>query len=95
MGKVEFKYDCGDEVRDELTGFEGVITAQTFNIIGCVQYAVEAKVTKDSSESKIYWLDEDRLEKIGESKAKARIQERSLSPVVPVARPGGPRREGR
>lgn len=60
---VDFKYDLGDEVKDILTGFSGVVTGQAKWITGCSQYTVAPK--KLDKEGKLIaseWFDENRLE---------------------------------
>lgn len=86
MPRINFKFACGDTVRDKVTNFEGVVTAQTNNYIGCVQYCVEARVDKPGAESKAYWLDEARLERLPTPKPSIEKDAR---------RPGGPRTTAR
>lgn len=55
-----FAIQLGSKVRDDITGFEGIVTGRADYITGCRQYLITPKGTKtkrnDSS-----WFDEDRL----------------------------------
>lgn len=61
--RVRDRVKLGDEVRDKISGFEGVIVARTEYLWGCVQYAVASRRLKDSGEVLDWlWLDVDRVE---------------------------------
>jgi hypothetical protein len=62
-----FKYEMGSQVKDQITGFEGIITARHEFINGCKQYSVEGKVGSDN-DTKGFSFDEERLEVSGETK---------------------------
>jgi len=57
MGKVYL----GDEVRDSLSGFQGIATGRAEYLTGCVQILVAAKSQKAGEKPFEYWLDEQRL----------------------------------
>lgn len=84
MPTQEYKFENGEEVKDKITDFVGIVTARTDNIIGCIQYTVEAKVTEPGGESRAYILDEARL--VSLAPARTEIQKQSV---------GGPRRQVR
>ena len=42
-----FKFNLGDEVKDQLTGFKGYIASRADYITGCNRYALLQKVQKD------------------------------------------------
>lgn len=76
------KFNFGTTVRDNITGFTGVITARVEYMNGCVQYGVLPLKLKDGVVQDEYWLDEGRIQVVKESKkAKKKSAE---------ARPGGP-----
>lgn len=52
----------GMEAKDQLTGFEGIVTARIDYLTGCVQYKVTPKsLSKDGKPEDGEWLDESRL----------------------------------
>ena len=62
MKKERRKFEFGDKVRDEITGYEGLTTGFTDYISGCAQYLVQPPVKEEDGtwrDSK--WFDEDRL----------------------------------
>jgi hypothetical protein len=72
-----FRFENGDEVRDTVTGVQGVITGRYEYLNGCLRYTIE--YAKDG-EPKDMTLDEDRLELVKSVK-----REGLLAPT------GGPR----
>ena len=55
-----FKIEMKEKVKDNITGFTGIVTGRAEYLTGCRQYLVVAKGKKDvrgNSE----WFDEDRL----------------------------------
>ena len=65
---VMFKFNNGDVVKDQITGFKGVITARADYISGCVQYGVRPQtLTKEGKVNDSVWFDEDRLVECGKS----------------------------
>jgi hypothetical protein len=71
----------GAKVRDSITGFTGRATSRVEYITGCVQYGVLPEVKADGSYPNAEYIDEQRLEVIGE-------------PVAQASRPtGGPQRD--
>ncbi len=65
MGK-QFRFAIGSILKDEVTGFEGVVMGRTEYITGCLQYALcPRKMTKDGKLPEWHWFDEDRLKDTG------------------------------
>ena len=60
MVTKNFKFENGDEVKEKITGFQGIITGTCFYITGCNQYLVTAQ--SDGKEAVNLWYDEGRLE---------------------------------
>jgi hypothetical protein len=57
-----FKYDLGQEVKDKVTGFSGVIVARTDYMTGCVRYSVQCKkLDKGGKPQDWQSFDEDQL----------------------------------
>ncbi len=57
----EFKYELGAKVRDNITGFTGVVTSRTECITGGNRFEVEGGITEEGKPVGIEWVDEDRL----------------------------------
>jgi hypothetical protein len=55
----------GSKVRDPITGFEGIVTARTEWLYGCVRVSVQAPELKDGKPIEEQWFDETRVEMIG------------------------------
>lgn len=66
--KVKFKFTNGEKVRDTVTGFEGVVTAQFHYINGCKRYLLEAGADKPSAKPEELIFDEGRLELVNAPK---------------------------
>lgn len=66
MKSVTFKFECGDEVRDRITGWLGTVVTQQFHLNACVRYAVQPKMDpKDPIKMPdVYTFDEDQLEMV-------------------------------
>ncbi|MCT3671981.1 hypothetical protein HZQ94_02100 [Elizabethkingia anophelis] len=67
MYSRNFKFVNGQEVKEKISGFTGVITGTCFYLTGCNQYLVTAKPKDEFSEPVSLWYDEGRLELIGDS----------------------------
>jgi hypothetical protein len=57
-----FKFKLGDNVKDLITGFTGIITGRAEHVTGCNTYGVTSKVDKDNKGGEIGWYDENRIE---------------------------------
>lgn len=63
--KEIFKFNNGDKVRDNITGFTGIITARLDYMFGCVRYQVSPnKLTSDGGMIDFHYFDEPQLELI-------------------------------
>jgi len=58
---INFLYDNGDQAKDMITGFEGVITGRADYITGCNQYLIQP-IKEDGEFIESRWMDENRLE---------------------------------
>jgi len=52
----------GDKVKDTITGFSGICTAEVTYLTGCVQYEVTPPKKADGTLINPPWIDESRLE---------------------------------
>lgn len=56
------KFDNGDLLRDQVTGFEGIVMVVAYYSTGCIHYGVQQqKVKEDGSVPDWQWLDESRF----------------------------------
>ena len=58
--------NLGKKGKDKITGFVGIVTAKCYHLYGCAQYALTPEVDKDGKSQENKWIDEGRLEVIGE-----------------------------
>lgn len=79
--------ELGDEVRDMLSGFEGIAVSKTSFYLGCERVNVQPKVKKDGTLPGEETFDDPQLEVI---KSRATL-ERSRAKKKKKAPPGGPR----
>jgi len=56
----------GKEVKDKITGFEGIASSKHIYLTGCNQFGVQPKVDKDGKIPSKEYFDEARLTVIGE-----------------------------
>ncbi len=52
----------GNEVKDKITGFKGIIIGKVEYITGCDQYLIQPKCKKDGIKPEAVWFDVDRLQ---------------------------------
>ncbi len=55
----------GFPVRDRVTGFQGVVSSISFDLYGCVQFAVTPPVNDKGESPDGRWFDIARVEKTG------------------------------
>jgi hypothetical protein len=63
---VEFKYPCGVEAKDKITGFTGIITVRLDFLYGCTQYGLTPTVNDKGETKHTEYFDEGRIQVIGE-----------------------------
>ena len=58
-----FKFNLGDELKDIITGFSGIVVARSEYLTGCRHYGIcPTAVSKEGKVPEWEWLDETRLE---------------------------------
>lgn len=63
MTKITMQFDHGDEAKDQITGFTGIITGFARYITGCDQYCLSPQgLDKDGKPQDGRWFDENRIE---------------------------------
>ncbi len=75
-----FKFKLGEHVEDTITGYSGVIIAQTKWMHGCTQYGVKSRELKDGRPMDAVWFDEPQLKKIGQTELKRRRDNKKHGP---------------
>ena len=60
----DFKYELGDEVKDRITGFSGIITARTQWLTNCNTYGIKSRKLKDCKPIDALFFDEPDIELI-------------------------------
>ena len=77
---VTFKFELGDEVKDTITNFSGVIVARIEWMNGCIRYVIQSRVRSKDSKPVDDTIDEQQLELLHKPKVKKE-----------VAKKGGPK----
>jgi len=57
-----FKFNLGDKVKDQITGFEGIVTCCSMWLTGCNTYGIKPLDLKDGKPQESVYLDEPQLE---------------------------------
>ena len=71
----------GQEAKDKITGFKGILTARHQYITGCDQYAISPGLNGEGKLGDIYQFDEGRIEILGPGINEKEVQTKP---------PGGP-----
>lgn len=62
----DFQFNLGDEVKDRITGFQGVIISRTQWLTNCNTYGVKTRsLDKDGKPQDSCYFDEPNLELVG------------------------------
>ncbi|WP_339112810.1 hypothetical protein [Thioclava sp. GXIMD2076] len=56
----------GDQVKDTLTGFTGIVIGRVEYLTGCNQLCVLPKSDKDNELKDVHWFDIERIEKLAD-----------------------------
>lgn len=86
--------NLGDEVRDAVTQYVGIVVAKTQWLNGCLRYAVQKPVKKNSSEIPLepQWVDEPQAIVLRRGVVPGPEDEIGLSdPEKPMKKTGGPK----
>jgi hypothetical protein len=82
-----FKFELGDNVKDQITGYSGIIMGRTQYLTQCSCYGVSTTdLGADGKRKDWEWFDEPRLALTGKKRF-------SLA-TVPVKKTGGPHSKG-
>ena len=72
----EEKVKLGDEVKDKVSGFQGVIASEHKYLNGCTRFGIQPPVDKDGKLPKMESFDEPQLELVKKEVAKAEVEPR-------------------
>lgn len=59
--KADFKFNLGDEVTDNITGFTGIVICRTQWLNSCNVYGVKSRVLKDGLVADTQYFDQPQL----------------------------------
>jgi len=66
---MELKYGMGDELKDPITGFTGIVLSITEHSTGCIHYGLQAQsLDKDGKPGVDCWFDQTRLTPVNAKK---------------------------
>jgi heat shock protein HspQ len=57
-----YRFDLGDEVKDKITGYRGIVICRTEWLNACRRYYVQPQTLKDGKPIEALTFDEDNLE---------------------------------
>ncbi len=61
MSTVNFKFENGDQLKDKVSGFVGIVMVRAEYSTGCIHYGL-ASEAKDGNIPEWNWLDQSRVE---------------------------------
>ena len=74
----------GDEVKDIVTGFRGVVTGEVKYLTGCTQMLVTPKTGKENNPVDAKWLDIDRLHVVKAGAVKLTVKTNGFDVMAPI-----------
>jgi hypothetical protein len=73
---MKFLVELGSEVKSNINGFKGIVSARSEHLNGCNRYWIQPKVGKDGKAPDGAWYDEGELIVINSSKLKRKNSDR-------------------
>jgi hypothetical protein len=86
---MAFKFELGQQVKEKVTGFKGIIVTRSEHLYGCIVYAVKSEALHEGKPIDAQWFDEGSLVVVG--KGKIDHAEQPGGPAAPQRRPDGVR----
>lgn len=83
MARVDFKFNCGDELRDKVTGLQGIVMVCASYATGCHHYGISPSNAKDGKCPDWEWIDQSRLEMVREKAVTFNLPEVGTSGAFP------------
>lgn len=84
MSSVNFKFENGDKLCDQVTGLEGVVMVRAEYSTGCIHYGLQAQNLKDGEPRDWHWLDQSRLYLVESKAVTFKILEGTTSGAFPA-----------
>lgn len=84
--KKREKIELGQEVKDEITGFQGIVTGEVSYITGCTQFLVQPRATTPDKKPDSEWFDHERLNVVGQGIGDPQTQYTPGGPDSPAPR---------
>ena len=78
--------ELGNEGKDKITGFKGIITARHQYITGCDQYTLSPKMNSDGDLGDSYQFDEGRIDIVGVGINKKKVQSKVSGGPQPISK---------
>lgn len=88
MTSADFKFELGDEVKDIITGFKGVVISRTQWLNACNVYGVQPRKLKDNKIQEKGHFDEPQLELVKSEVVKPFLKH--VQESAGVTKTGGP-----
>lgn len=67
MKETKWKYELGQELKDKVSGFTGIVCCRADYLTGCKHYSLQGKADKDNKMGTWESFEESRLEPTGAS----------------------------
>lgn len=83
MSTVNFKYNCGDVLKDKVTGLQGVVMVRAEYSTGCHHYGLQSRELASGKSPEWEWLDQSRLELVESEAVTFEIPENTTSGPFP------------
>lgn len=65
----DFKFELGDELKDVITGFKGIVRGRSQYLTGCNSYGIQSqKLSENGNPQEWKWFDEDQLTRVKKEK---------------------------
>lgn len=87
--KVKFKFSLGQELRDKVSGLQGVVMVRAEYSTGCHHYGIQPRKLKDDGTPHSWeWIDQSQLEPVASSPVEFNVEPETTSGPMPT----GPQR---
>lgn len=71
MSENIFQFNCGDVLKDSVTGYQGTVMARIEWLNGCIRYVLQSKAIKDGVPVGEHTVDEQQCTLVKAAKPKA------------------------
>ncbi len=60
-----FVFELGDEAKDRITGFKGILISRVEHLNGCIRYELQTQKLTEDGKINCLWFDEAELKRTG------------------------------